>query len=484
MGIGRSVVVFIVLAMLAVSSACGNGTNPLPAPDVAPEDGEIHIGPGEVDVPPRDIPSGPFCTVSWSWKSTGGSGATSHLARDKYGLLYASSYAKLYALGDAGKEEWVWPDDDALESPVAPVDAQLGTPSIGQEGRIFMGTAGEAGWQDNPDLSPPQVICLNKGGSGRWAFDATGPVLAAPTILLDGDIMALTEDGTLYKLHDFQQDKVFRRWSLPKEPAPGAHAFDPLPGVQVLADEREGVEPVAWVLGVDSVSLVHWWTEPFGETVVEVGGIAWTVPLPADMEATSNPVLDADGVFHFGAGVHWQADGTYEDITILSLDRDGTWVTGAEGVQPALGSTAITGLTEGLGDTWIVGTSNNGVAILFAATGEVLARHFENFWDVPAPVQTADKHVFSSSLPHWIHVMGVDGEVLWTLDLEDSVAGVTEVELAPSSPLVGADGTVYVHAGNTVVALICTGAPPAAVTWPRHGGNDRNTGNLAHNLTD
>ena len=88
--------------------------------------------------------------------------------------------------------------------------------------RIFMGTAGETGWQDDPDLSPPQVICLNKGGSGRWAFDATGPVLAAPTILLDGDIMALTEDGTLYKLHDFSQagvqDGVFRRWSIPDEP--------------------------------------------------------------------------------------------------------------------------------------------------------------------------------------------------------------------------------------------------------------------------
>jgi len=153
-------------------------------------------------------------------------------------------------------------------------------------------------------------------------------------------------------------------------------------------------------------------------------------------------------------------------------------------VQPALGATAITGLTEGLGNTWLIGTSNNGVAILFASTGEVLARHFENFTDVPAPVQTADKLVFSSSLPHWIHVMGLDGEVLWTLDLEDSIRGVTEATLAPSSPLVGPDGTVFVHAGNSVVALICTGAPPAAVTWPRHGGNDRNTGNLAHNLTD
>ncbi len=475
-------IVTVLAAVLAVTS-CDSGSRPLPSPDVVEVIDDVcwfcsDAAPGEV----VDTVEGPFCAVAWSWKSTEASGATAHLARDKNGLLYASAFGRLYALGESGHEDWTWPDDDDPASPVAPVEAQLGTPSLGQEGRIFVGHAGEGGWEDDSQLQPPQVLCLNKGGTGRWAFDVNGPVRAAPTVLVDGDLMVLTADGTLFKLHDFGQDKVFKRWSIPDEPAPGAHAFDPLPGVQVLVDEREGVEPAAWILGVDSVSQVRWGTEDVEGTEIEVAEIAWTVQLPEGTEATSNPVLDAEGGFHFGAGTTKQGDGIYATVRILSLDRDGAWIGAPEGVSPDLGATAITGLSEGLGDTWVVGTSNNGVASLFAATGEILARHFENFTDVPAPVQTADKLVFSSSLPHWIHVMGLDGEVLWRLDLQDSLGGVVDVELAPSSPLVGPDGTVYVHAGNAVVALSCTGAPPAAVTWPRHGGNDRNTGNLAHSL--
>jgi hypothetical protein len=481
MSIHRTVIVFV--ALLGISASCDSGSRPLPSPDIPPDAGDVCIGCSSDSVPSdADLVEGPFCTVAWSWKSTEASGATAHLARDKAGLLYASAFGRLYALGDAGKEEWIWPDDDDPLSPVSPVEAQLGTPSIGQEGRIFVGTAGEGGWEDDPLALPPQILCLNKGGTGRWAFDVNGPVRAAPTVLLDGDLMILTADGTLFKLHDYGQDKVFRRWSIPDEPAPGAHAFDPLPGVQVLVDEREGFEPAAWILGVDSVSQVRWWTEDGEGTATEVAEIAWTVPLPAGTRATSNPLLDAEGVFHFGAGTGLLGEGIYQTVRVLSLDRDGAWVGSDEGVSPALGATAITGLSEGLGGTWVVGTSNNGVALLFAATGEILARHFENFTDVPAPVQTADQLVFSSSLPHWIHVMGLDGEVLWDLNLQASLGGVVDVELAPSSPLVGPDGTVYVHAGNAVVALSCTGAPPAAVTWPRHGGNDRNTGNLAHNL--
>ena len=487
MGIARSSLVLVLAVAWTAPMACGSGGRPLPPQDVAPELGEVCLGCSDAGpVDGADIGEPPLCTVAWSWKSTVGSGATAHLAREDGGLLYASAYGRLVALGDAGKEEWAWPDDDVDESPLEPVEAQLGTPSVGVEGRIYVGTAGESGWQDDPEKSPPQVLCLNKGGTGRWAFDTTAPVRAAPTVLRKGEglnqtfVLVLTEDGTLYKLSDNGQNKVFRHWSLPDVPAPGAHAFDPLPGAQVLADDRDGLEPVAWVLGVDSVSQVRWWTEMVGETKFEKAGIAWTVSLPEATEATSNPVLDADGAFHFGAGTNRQGDGIFKTVRILSIDRDGQWIGAPDDVVPALGATAITGLTEGLGNTWIVGTSNNGVATLFAGTGEVIARHFENFEGVPAPVQTADKLVFSSSLPHWIHVMGLDGEVLWRLDLQDSFGGVLDAELAPSSPLAGPDGTVYVHAGNTVVALTCTGAPPAAVTWPRHGGNDRNTGNLAH----
>ncbi|MFH1531956.1 MAG: hypothetical protein ABIK09_14615 [Pseudomonadota bacterium] len=487
MGNARSSLVLVVV--LTVVGACGSGGNPLPPTDVATEIETVCVGCADAaPVDLSDAVEGPFCTVAWSWKSISASGATAHLAREEGGLLYVSAYGGLYALGKSGKEEWVWPDDDAETSPISPVDAQLGTPSVGEVGRIYVGTAGEGGWEDDPARKPPQVLCLNQGGTGRWAFDVTAPVRAAPTVLLrqpgvnQVDVLVLTEDGTLYKLHDNKQNSVFRRWSIPDDPGPGAHAFAPLPGAQVLADEREGVEPVAWILGVDSVSLVRWWKEGEGTAEIEVAEVAWTVPLPEDTEATSNPVLDADGVFHFGAGTDHQGEGNYATVRILSLDRDGTWVGGADGVSPALNSTAITGLTEGLGGTWLVGTSNNGVAILFAATGELLARHFDNFLDVPAPVQTADKLVVSSSIPHWVHVMGLDGEVRWRLNLQDSIEGVVDFKLAPSSPLVGPDGTVYVHAGNAVVALSCTGAPPASVTWRRHGGNDKNTGNLVHSL--
>jgi len=478
-----------VLAVCLAVASCDSGSRPLPSPDVVEVIDDVcwfcsDAVPGEV----TDTVEGPFCTVAWSWKSTEASGSSTHLARDDDGLLYASAFGHLYALGESGGDEWIWPDDDSDTSPVAPVEAQLGTPSIGVEGRVYVGTTGEGGWEDDPELLPPQIICLNKGGKGRWAFDVNGPVRAAPTVLESPAgsshdlVLALTDDGTLYKIRGYGQDKGLKVWSIPDEPVPGEHAFDPLPGVQVLADEREGVEPVAWILGVDSVSQVRWWNEEIDGVDFELAEIAWTVQLPEGTEATSNPVLDADGAFHFGAGTNKQGDGIYETVRVLSLDRDGAWIGEPEGVSPDLGATAITGLTEGLGGTWIVGTSNNGVASLFAATGEILARHFENFTDVPAPVQTADKLVFSSSLPHWIHVMGLDGEVLWRLDLQDSLGGVVDVELAPSSPLVGPDGTVYVHAGNAVVALSCTGAGPAQVTWPRHGGNDRNTGNLAHSL--
>jgi len=477
--------------IVGILAGCGGEGGMLPSPDTLPETtGDLVIG-GD-HVVDADTAAEDPCRVAWSWKSTATSGGTAHLARTADGLLLVSSRGRLDALGASGKEEWSWPADDDPMSAVEAVDAQLGTPAVGFADRVYVGTSGEAGWREDPGMAPPQVLCLNKGGTGRWSLDVTGPVLVAPTVLRPEPqtarivLLALTTDGVLSKIHDFGQStgtssKVFVDWTLPPDPADVPGRFDPVPGAQVLADERDGVERAAWVLGRTEISLVRWWKTSDQEP--EHVEVALSVPLPEGTEATSNGVLTADGVLHLAAGEGFQGTGSYASVRILSLDRDGTWITGETGVSPPLGSTAITGLTEGLGGTWLVGTSNNGVAIVFAATGEILARHFENFTEVAAPVQTADQLVFASSRPHWLHVMGPGGDVLWREDLAEG-AGVVDPDMAPSCPLVTPDGTVHVHAGNTVLALLCTAAPPAAVTWPRHGGNDRNSGNLFHSLPE
>lgn len=445
---------YLAVLLAGLFASCSSEPG-LPTPDVeadSPFQGDVVAFEtlGDADATPSEA-----CEILWQMR-TFRSGAMAHPALGKQGVVYIAAYQKLYALDstDTGKELWVWPDGDT-QSGIGALEEQLYSPAIGLEGSLVLGSG----------LN--RLLVINKNGVARWAMETEGPISGAPAISADQRIVALTDTGALYLVRDMGQNKPYSPWSLT-----GANAFaNPMTGVQPLIGRTtEAGHETVWVLTKSALHVVD----------LETGESLQETPLPAEHTAMSNLILDASGGAWFLSGTGLQGD-YYDQSWVWQVDASGAVVEG----MPKLVTqedTKTLSLSQGTKETLLIGSSSR-ILVFSLKSMEVLWTGLSGYQDVAQPAQAEDGTIYFGAWPHWIEVYAEGGTQVWEkrMDDPDDPLGA---QFAAASPLILEGGTVLFHNGNVVSAVHCSDAGPAKLSWPRFGGNDRNTGNLADSAVE
>jgi len=408
----------------------------------------------------EDTSSGLTCEIPYSMQlPTGGAGT--HLALGEGGVVHVTGSGKLYTLraDKTGTYHWIWPDNDT-QGAVEPIDAQLFTPVVGSNGTIYMGTGDE------------RLLAVNKGGEGRWVFELDGQFSGAPAVFKGAEkknkIFVVTDKGSLYYIKDIGQEFPYDPWK--KQGDQGIK--NPKPGEQPIIGPKFGGgddEQTIWVLSLSGMQC-------FDST----GYPMWEYELPAEYTATSNAVMNGEGHAFFVAGKDPTGD-YYHEHYLMEVNQAGEDGEGSNVFIDLPGiTTEVVSLSIGNNDRLLMGTSNAGLIIFNQQTGKVykhMVADEENFLKVAQPVQAKNGFIYMGVFPTWIYVLGMDGEVLWKLDL-DAFDPSIKAQLQPSSPLILSDGMVLFHSGQWVTAIECSDSGPSESPWPRFGGNDRNSGNI------
>ncbi|GEM_PF-4541647 len=442
-----------IMATLLLFAACSSD-KALPAVDAAQEDQWVWEV-GFENSSPGDVAGEDACTILWQMK-TYRSGATAHPAMSKQGLLYLASYQKLYALDPAktGKEVWVWPDGDT-QSGIGALDEQLYTPAIGLEGALALGSSAQ------------RLLVINKNGIARFALEVQGPITGAPAISADKKIVVVTDQGALYLVRDLGQNKPHIAWS-----KTGDEAFsDVLPGQQPLIGlPADNGHEVIWLVRQSSVDRFD----------LETGDLLGQTPLPEGHTATSNAILDDEGRLWVATGSE-PAGVYYGKSWVVGVQPDGALVPGTP-MATWSAPTVVIALTQGAKETLVLGTRNAGVMLFSLITSSKVWSGTKGYQDVAPGVQAGDGTLYFGAMPHWVLVYSEGGELAWQYRL-DGEGDALGSQYPASSPIVMGDGTALFRNGNVMMALKCTDAGPASgLVWPRFGGNDANTGNLADSM--
>lgn len=450
----------VILATAAAWAACGNEAAQLPPV----EDVEADFGGFKVDVEkPQDVVQEELCTTVWN-KTLQTGGSISHPALGKHDQILVASGQKLYALEEAGKIAWTWPDDDAdWDWPAGsgvPPPWELYTPALGREYYPVFGT--NAGY----------VISVDKNGRARFSIEVEGNVSGAPAISDEKRILLVTDLGAIYVVKDETQSVV---WSLT--------------GEDKLQYPREGSQPMvgpAALYGVESMLVLAYDRLLCFE--LNTGKLRWEFVIDVDenKEATSNAIMDLEGNVYFVAG-----EGKNEFVDLYARSYVFKVPPGGPdaGVESSLltdASTLVVSLSQGQQNTLLAGTSNSGLFSFDLPTKTTYWSYVapeENFEAVAQPVQGADGLIYFGAARHWLHVVTSSGDYHWhdRLDTPEEDLGAI---LWPSSPILLEDGLAIFHNGNRVHAVRCTDAGPADLAWPRFGGNNQNTGNISDKLTE
>ncbi len=439
--------------LLLLGLACSS-EKALPTPDLGlpevPLDGDIGFETGQ-----NDANTGEACDIIWQMK-TFRSGATAHLAMGKQGEVYVAAYQKLYALDSAktGKELWVWPDGDT-QSGIGALEEQLYSPVVGLEGAIVVGS------------SQNRLLAINKTGLARFAVPTEGPISGAPAMSSDRRIVALTDTGALYLIRDLGQNKGYVAWSLV--------------GAQAFAQPRAGLQPLIGLKNADGHETIWVVTRTAVHRVdLETGVVMGTTALPEGHTSTSNPILDAEGRLWVLTGAEPSGD-YYGSSWLWAVNADGTAAADLP-LQIYTGKTAAVSLSQGIKESLLIGTNNNGVMVFSLKLKKPLWSDLKAYSDVSQPVQAKDGTVYFGAWPHWLEAYSEAGIPLWEVRLDDPTDPLG-AQLSASSPMILENGDVLFHNGHVVTAIRCTEAGPATLTWPRFGGNNKNTGNLFDSAT-
>jgi hypothetical protein len=452
----------ILAGLILLVGACASPGASYQPPDSQPKDlGEVGFGGDTLaDLPQYDGYDPTVCTLLWK-KSTYLSSTAGHPAFDR-GRIYVGALGKLYALGETGTEVFIWPDQDDQSGVTVP-EGMLVSPSIGNNGVIYTGLVANGGGGG--------VLALNTSGMGKWYLDLETPVAEAPAVLQDGSFIALGTDGKVARVRDFGQDKPYVVWS--GKPGEALGLLTPVAGAQPVLDEvTDGANPRLWVLYREGLLLLDLDGGVKGSFLLDDNG-------DSAVQATGNLLPSPDGSLCFPVASESLGPNLFAKLGVACLAGPAVAL---DYKYLELGSGMIGSLSEGRDGTWLLGTSNLGLRLVYRETGALLGGHFESFQDCAQAVQGADGLIYFGAKPSWLKVLNVNGDLHWQDALKNS-EGELDAVLAPSSPLLFADGLVVFHAGNQIAGLKCGDSGPAGnAFWPRYGGNERNTGNLADSL--
>lgn len=435
---------------LALTTACGNDNGYIPVVDQVSEFGGITTDKKSPDADADADAGTPHCKVLWS-KTLDNAGGTTHPAIGKQGAILVTAGQKLYSLGDAGSLKWVWPDHDPQG--LVPPGGDLYTPVVGRESFLFIGS------------SSGGLISIDANGHGRYSVELEGTVSGAVAIASDADrIIILTDSGALYH---FLDGIKHIKWEHTGE----QKLANPLTGTQpIIGPASLFVEETILVLTADSLHAFD----------LTEGNLKWSFPMPAGHTPTSNGIMLLDGtvIFVTGEGEMGRYFSTSYVVMVSPAGPDGS-----ETVAPLYENvTKVVSLSQGLHNTLLMGTDNAGLLAFDLATSQFhwqFVSQKQNFETVAQPAQGGDGFIYFSAARHWLQVATEYGEGLWDYELDPEVMGAI---LWPSSPLVLDDGTAIFKSGNYVYAVSCSDAGPAPLAWPRFGGNNKNSGNIADKL--
>lgn len=449
---------FVCLGSVLLLGGCGDTGSPMPPPlDVQPEQTLIVFDAGGNSG--GDSVKEEVCKVLWT-KVLGGAGGMTHPARGKQDVLFVTAGMTLYALSKTGTLLWTWPNKDDTEGEIV-LPGELSTPVVGREGAVYVGTyAGES-----PEgREAAKLFGVDKNGHTRLALDLDGAISAAPAIGSDYSILVATDTGALYRFTDTLGKQVW--W----ERSGTDGIVDPKPGVQPVVGPKEIYgEETMLVLGLRSLNAFR----------AQDGKPLWKWQLPEGYEATSNGILDSDGRFVFVAARDKKQD-YYSHHRVFTVLPEGVAVE-PEGVEVCDLTTLITTLSQGHRGSLLMGSKNAGLLAFDTKSGKMWW-HFvpeeQNFEDVAHPVQGEDGLIYFGAARHWLYVVNDIGQEVWHIKLEAREEQMGAI-LWPSSPLLLKGGIAVFHSSSLVHAVQCSTAGPSSLIWPRFGGNDRNSGNVA-----
>lgn len=295
-------------------------------------------------------------------------------------------------------------------------------------------------WIDaSPALSPDgttvyfgcwnnSVYALNTAnGAVRWTYATASYIASSPAVAADGTIYVGSGDGSLYALRPTGTPRV--KWSY-------------------LAD---GIIEASPAIGPDGEVVLA----TLGGTLTSLtpnGTVRWSVTLPLltgrDTRFKASPAIAPDGTVYIGSGdyffyafdgqtgeLKWSFEALEEIDSTAAVTPDGETIYFASrgGDFYALDDEGVLRWGKALGDVYFSSTTLD-------AAGNVY---------LPA---------FSGSGSTTLHAFAPDGTSLWSTTLPTIV---------DASPVIAANGTLYLGGYNNRLYAIETGATPQTEGWPR-----------------
>ena len=293
------------------------------------------------------------------------------------------------------------------------------SPAIADDGTIYFGSRNRKFYAVSPE------------GKLKWTFLTGAWVDSSPAIAQDGTIYFGGWDGNFYAL----------------DPA-GRQKWKFTVGAVVVSSPAIGADGTIYFGALDQKLYA----------LRPDGSVKWTFAAPG--EITSSPAIGADGAIYFTA-----LDGNLYALEPAGGERWRFHSGGVTECSPVLdehGNIYVAGdCSEGVYGEMVVshdghGRSASGLACL--VDGSALAVTGRVYWARP-----------------WrtLQAFHADGECLWEAGTAANVS---------SSPVAGADGTVYVTAQNVLYAFEPPGGgvPLARSPWPMFRANPRHTGRVGN----
>ena len=117
----------------------------------------------------------PDLTIAWNFPTGGYVPGSPAIGQD--GTIYVGSYDdKLYAINPDGTQKWAYPTGGDIFS----------SPAVGADGTIYVGS------------NDSKVYAIDSTGTLKWSYPTGGAVYSSPAIGSDGTIYVGSYDGNLY----------------------------------------------------------------------------------------------------------------------------------------------------------------------------------------------------------------------------------------------------------------------------------------------
>lgn len=330
------------------------------------------------------------------------------------GTVYVASGSLLYAVTNAG--------------PVASnrwsVAVQIsGSPAVGPDGTIYFLTL------------PGPLTALAPDGTRKWTF---------PVAIAGGGSPAIAADGTVY---------FFSGGRLYAVSASGTEKWD-----QLIRNGGFGATPYAPVIGSDgTIYMVDGAVSKICAFSPD-GTNKWSVALPSGLAAEA-PGIASDGSIYYADGVLY-ALSPMGTISWSSDYNSNRWFAGVP-VVGARGSIYVaTTLPTPL---WAVAPGGQAD---WSALGSLNP-------DINTPAVDAGGMIYYC-VSNSIWSLNPQGQVQWAITAPPSQQGDTAI----TSPIIGADGTLYATLGNTLYAVSTGTNGPANSPWPMYQQNAQHTGRV------